>query len=55
MDELEEEDRRILTMRRIGELSTERIAEELGLSASTVRRRVGEILTRIGRRLERGE
>lgn len=56
LDELEEEDRQVLTMRRIAGLPAEQIAEQLGTTASTVRRRLGRIMTRLGRKLapERG-
>jgi RNA polymerase sigma-70 factor (ECF subfamily) len=51
LDELSEDDRRLLTMRRFAGLSAEVVAEELGLSASTVRERLGRIMTFLSRRL----
>lgn len=51
IDELSDEDRRLLTMRRIAELSPDAIASEVGLSASTVRHHLGRIMTHLAYRL----
>jgi len=51
LDDLSEEDRRLLTMRRFAGLSTEAIAAEVGLSASTVRHHLGRIMTHLAYRL----
>lgn len=51
LDELSEDDRRLLTMRRFAGLSTEAIAGEVGLSASTVRHHLGRIMTHLAYRL----
>jgi len=55
LDELSEEDRRLLTMRRFAGLSTEAIAAEVGLSASTVRHHLARIMTTLSQRLGRDE
>jgi RNA polymerase sigma factor (sigma-70 family) len=51
LDELSEEDRRILTMRRFAGLSAEAIGAELGLSPSTVRYHLGRIMALLSHRL----
>jgi RNA polymerase sigma factor (sigma-70 family) len=48
---LEEEDRKILFMRRIFDIPTAEIARELGLAESTVRWRLGAIMTELASRL----
>lgn len=48
---LEEEDRRILTMRRIFEVPTADIARELGMAESTVRWRLARIQTQLAQRM----
>jgi len=54
LDELEEEDRRVLTMRRFAGLSTQVIAVELGVSPSTVRNRLARIMTVLSQKLGHG-
>lgn len=51
LDELSEDDRRLLTMRRFAGLSTEAIAAEVGLSPSTVRHHLGRIMTALSQKL----
>jgi RNA polymerase sigma factor (sigma-70 family) len=48
---LDEEDRRILTMRRIFDIPTADIARELGLAESTVRWRLARIQTQLAQRM----
>lgn len=48
---LDEEDRRILSMRRIFDIPVSEIARELGLAESTVRWRLGVILTELASRM----
>lgn len=50
-DELDEEDRQILSMRRIFDISTSVIAEELGLAESTVRWRLATIMAKLSSRM----
>ena len=50
-DELDEEDRQILSMRRIFDIPTAQIAEELGLAESTVRWRLSTIIARLASRM----
>lgn len=53
LDELTEDDRRLLTMRRFAGLSAEAIAAEVGLTASTVRHHLGRIMTVLSQKLGR--
>lgn len=55
LDELGEEDRRIITMRRFADLPADLIAAELGIATSTVRQRLARIMTFLGRRLGHGD
>ena len=55
IDELCEEDRRLLTMRRFLDLPVESIAAEVGLSPSTVRHHLGRIMALLSARLGRGD
>lgn len=48
---LDEDDRKLLVMKRFAGLSTEAIAKELGLSEATVRRRVGTLMARLSREI----
>lgn len=50
-DELDEEDRQILSMRRIFDIPTTQIAEEMGLAESTVRWRLSTIMARLASRM----
>lgn len=50
-DELDEEDRQILSMRRIFDLPASQIAEELGIAESTVRWRLATIMAKLASRL----
>jgi RNA polymerase sigma factor (sigma-70 family) len=50
-DELEEEDRQILSMRRIFDLPARQIAEELGIAESTVRWRLSMIMAKLASRM----
>lgn len=50
-EELDEEDRQILSMRRIFDIPTQQIAEELGLAESTVRWRLSTIMARLASRM----
>jgi RNA polymerase sigma factor (sigma-70 family) len=50
-DELEEEDRQILSMRRIFDIPTPEIALELGLAESTVRWRLATIMAKLSSRM----
>ena len=50
-DELDEEDRQILSMRRIFDIPTTQIAEELGLAESTVRWRLSMIMAKLASRM----
>lgn len=50
-DELDEEDRSILSMRRIFDIPVAEIAEELGLAESTVRWRLATIMARLASRM----
>jgi RNA polymerase sigma-70 factor, ECF subfamily len=50
-DELDEEDRQILSMRRIFDIPTTQIAEELGIAESTVRWRLSTIMARLASRM----
>ena len=54
IDELCEDDRRLLTMRRFLDLPVEAIAAEVGLSPSTVRHHLGRIMALLSARLGRG-
>lgn len=51
IDELDERDRRILTMRKLLGVSTAEIAEDLALADSTVRKHLGRIMARLAGRL----
>lgn len=50
-DELDDEDRQILSMRRIFDIPTTQIAEELGLAESTVRWRLATIMAKLASRM----
>jgi RNA polymerase sigma factor (sigma-70 family) len=50
-DELDEEDRQILSMRRIFDIPTPEIAAELGLAESTVRWRLATIMAKLSSRM----
>lgn len=50
-DELDEEDRQILSMRRIFDIPTAAIAEEVGLAESTVRWRLATIMAKLASRM----
>ena len=54
LDELDEDDRRLLTMRRFAGLSVEAIAAELELAPSTVRHHLGRIMTSLSQKLGHG-
>lgn len=51
---LDEDDRKLLVMKRFAGLSTEAIAKELELSEATVRRRVGALMARLSREIGSG-
>jgi RNA polymerase sigma factor (sigma-70 family) len=53
IEALPDDDRRILVLRRIFDVSTAEIARELGLSESAVRWRLGSILTELASKLNR--
>ena len=55
IDALDEDDRRLLTMRRFLDLPVEQIAAEVGLSPSTVRHHLGRIMALLSARMGRGE
>jgi RNA polymerase sigma factor (sigma-70 family) len=50
-DELDEEDRQILSMRRIFDIPTPEIAAELGLAESTVRWRLATIMAKMSSKM----
>lgn len=50
-DELDEEDRQILSMRRIFDIPTPQIAEELGIAESTVRWRLATIMAKLSSKM----
>ena len=50
-DALDEEDRQILSMRRIFDIPAAKIAEDLGIAESTVRWRLSTIMTQLASRL----
>lgn len=50
-DDLDEEDRQILSMRRIFDIPTAAIAEEVGLAESTVRWRLATIMAKLASRM----
>lgn len=54
LDQLDPADRELITMRRIAGCSPAVIAEQLGVSESTVRRRVAQIMLRLGHLLNSG-
>ncbi len=51
---LDEDDRKLLVMKRFAGLSTEAIAKELALSEATVRRRIGVLMARLSREMRQG-
>lgn len=51
---LDEDDRKLLVMKRFAGLPTESIARETGLSEATVRRRVGQVMAKLSQELGPG-